>query len=99
MLLTRTYGEFTATFIRLESNRCFSSVLAEYRDTDFIHIREDGIESVSKNFIPVLFKIELHLQQFHSGDYHFKIQTQPMLLSKRVGSDIQFLNRPKIDLR
>ena len=47
----------------------FSSVLAEYRDTDFIHIREDGIESVSKNFIPVLFKVELHLQQFHSG-YH-----------------------------
>ena len=71
MLLTRTYGKFTATFIGLESNQCYSSVLAEYRDTDFIHIREDGIESVSKNFIPVLFKIELHLQQFHSGDYHF----------------------------
>ena len=49
-------------------------MLAEYRDTDFIHIREDGIESVSKNFIPVLFKIELHLQQFHSGKKDVLVQ-------------------------
>ena len=57
-------------------------MLNDYKNTDFIHIRSTELENVSSNFVPVLFKIELHLQQFNSGQ--LKIVYKTIQIIKRT---------------
>ena len=43
------------------------SVISAYNNIEYSHLREAEVADVSPDFLPVLSKVELHLQQFKSA--------------------------------
>jgi len=46
---------------------CHDSVISAYNNIEYSHLREAEVADVSPDFLPVLSKVELHLQQFKSA--------------------------------
>jgi len=59
-------------------------LLDSYRATDFSHIRENDVSEISLNFVPILSKVQIHLQQFDSGLLEFVYRSLSKLFAAEI---------------
>ena len=58
-------GYFSTIFCKVLFSH--DSIISAYNEVDYSHLRQDDVEDVSPSFLPILSKVELHLQQFKSA--------------------------------
>ena len=61
--------------------------MSGYRDVDFAHYRPEDIVELSQTFVPILSKVQIHLQQFKTGLLDFVY----LILSKKFAKTLDTL--------
>ena len=61
--------------------------MSGYRDVDFAHYRPEDIVELSQNLVPILSKVQIHLQQFKTGLLDFVY----LILSKKFAKNLDTL--------